>query len=370
MSIIIVDFDHYEMLHSLIKCIEQNTECIYICSKKHIIDELKQNSYSEKVTFNWIIATNSEELINQHIIFQGMYFDYVILNTIYSHFGSAICWLEKLKYHKSILTIHNVNYWFKMGTRYRVFKRPRSSNHIQMLSLVDKVDALLLLSDNVKEYALKTYRIKKPIIVFPYTVNESVNIEQSNIDKIVVVIPGIIEEGRKDYIYALDVFSKLDKSRYKLVLLGRPKGFYGETVINKCHELKLQGLDIIYFKEYVQQIDFELWMNKTDIILAPVIIDTQYAGIKEKYGQSKETGAVFDIVRYGKPGIIPTKLITSKPINAACLRYESPKELLAMLTVLNNKDALLNLKQNAILAASIYYYKNVSKRLFDILKSI
>lgn len=370
MNFIIVDFDHYEMIHSLVRCIEDYSDEIYVCSNEESIKQLQKNSYSNDVLFKWIVASDGNELSMQSQLFGNIFFDYVLLNTVYSHFDNVVDWLKGLNYNKSVLTIHNVNYWFKMGTRFKLFSRPRSKSHAQMLSLIDNVDALLMLSDNIKEYALKAYNVKKRIIVFPYSVNENIKVTHSENDKTTIVIPGIIEKGRKDYDMVIDAFCSLDKLKYKLVLLGKPKSTYGLEIIEKCKKIENEGFDVKYFDDYVKQEDFEVFMNMSDVVLAPISINTSYGGIEEKYGQSKETGAVFDIIRYVKPGIIPKELTTSKDIESACLLYTGKEELSNALKKINDKNVIRQLRFNALRVSENYYYKNVARRFIESLKSI
>ena len=88
------------------------------------------------------------------------------------------------------------------------------------------------------------------------------------------VIPGNIEEKRKDYIMILNIFEKifLSYSNVSLSLLGRPLGEYGEMVIDKCNNLKEKGYKVNYYNFFKVEQPCSDKSNKSEEISLPTDI--------------------------------------------------------------------------------------------------
>jgi len=361
MKVLIVDFDHYEMLYSLYMCAGMYASHVYVCSVPEYIERLKQTTISSGVEVEWIVAESPKDLLANAAKFSGVNVQYSFLNTIYSGFQETFSWLNSFSHGNIILTIHNANFWLKKGTRYKVFKRPRNEQHAAMLNLVKLSSSILVLSTNVKEFIASKYKLNKSIVVFPYSVYEGFR-NQTSVDVITIAVPGVIERTRRDYDLVLDVLKTLDKQRFKLKLLGPPIGEYGHTIVARCTDLKKEGHSINLLKHPK---DFEREMSEATIILAPINIHTSFAGIEEVYGVSKESGVIFDVVRYAIPAILPQNLDVPSDISKAILRYNTAEELKEQIMSLTERSKLAKLKNEAECVSKSYSIDVVGKQLFE-----
>lgn len=361
MNVLIVDFDHYEMLYSLYMSACRYASHIYICSVQDYIERLKELELSFKVKVDWIVSSSPKDLLAKADEFSGIEVQYSFLNTIYSDFDDTLTWLNTFSYGHIVLTIHNANFWLMKGKRYKLFKRPRNEQHKDMLRLIELSKSILVLSNNVKKYIVKKYKPKKNIVVFPYSVYEG--FKGRSLDHcITIAVPGVIERTRRDYELILSVFKQLDTKKFKLKLLGPPIGEYGNGIVAKCVELKNKGylIDLLEDPKY-----FEHEISDATVILAPINIHTSFAGIEETYGVSKESGVIFDVVRYAKPAILPKSLHVPADISNAILRYKTANELKGQIVSLIEYSTLRKLKEAAASVSQAYGIDAVSKSLFE-----
>lgn len=360
MKVLIVDFDHYEMLYSLCMSACRYASHIYICSVQEYIERLKELELSLNVKIDWIVSDSPKDLLAKADKFSGIEVQYSFLNTIYSDFNDAITWLSMFSYGHIVLTIHNANFWMMKGTKYKLFKRPRNEQHKAMLRLIELSTSVLVLSDNVKKYIVSKYKPKKNIVVFPYSVYEGFRGNTTG-DCITIAVPGVIERTRRDYELILTVFKELDTKKFKLKLLGPPIGEYGNEIVAKCVELKKKGYSIDLLEDPK---DFEREISEATVILAPINIHTSFAGIEETYGVSKESGVIFDVVRYAMPAVLPKSLHVPADISKAILRYNTPDELKEQIVSLTEHSNLRRLRETVFSVSQAYGIDAVSRSLF------
>lgn len=369
MKIAIVDFDHYEMVYSLIKCLSPGAGVIDVYATAPILKTLRETGLTLPGQGGWIDTQDVSDFTRTFQKFDG--YDFIFLNTVDAHFNELNALLDKIKGAKIILTIHNVNHWFTKNTRLRVFKKTRDAEHREMLKVLKKCHAFLVLSTNVAAYLRSKVKGRKSVLVFPFLIFEGIAETRKKKDgKIEIAIPGAIENKRKNYDFGLQAFTALRKDAFRLKLLGGPKGEYGHRIIEDCKKLRTAGFDIEWFDRYITPEEFEQQMASADLLFAPIHIYTHYRGVNETYGQSKETGAVFDLIRYAKPGVFPKELHITEALAGSVVRYSGIEELSSIFTRFTNREYLGRLSGKAVIASEKYLPEVVSKEFFAAIKSL
>lgn len=270
-------------------------------------------------------------------------FDRIVVNTMYSGYEllynafRVICRTTQL-----FITIHNINYSLKRNLFYRFYPKYRNEDQKFLHKLIRLSSGIIVLSENLKTYVkAQTTFSKIPILVVPYNFAEKDFIEirkncRRNLSVVNIVIPGNIDERRKDYLgvlhYLMSIHHKLD---FRITLLGAPVGDYGAKVVRLCDELRNSGVDIVYYAEKVDCEEFDRVMLSSDLILGPIQAKTEFNRVVEYYGVSKETGIHFDIIRYCIPALIPSQVPSPKCIDFAILSYEKYDVIESILLQLN-----------------------------------
>lgn len=272
----------------------------------------------------------------------------VVFNTIDRYYGDYADLFKKFAGIK-LLVIHNINYWFQKKRKLKIFREPRNADHIAMLQMINSADRLIVLSDTLEAYLRNKYNQYK---VSSFTTALHTGIDEKSIyftDYVpTIIVPGSIEQKRKDFDLVLNVVEALGPGKSSLVLLGEPRGDYGNTIIARVKEMNNRGYLIKYFTGFIPEQEFELEMKMSDIVLIPVNIHTSFAGIREIYGQSKISGAVFDAIRYGKPAIVPEELSIPAKASNSFLKYSDEQCLINFIQKLLIADNLKKLTLNAI----------------------
>ncbi len=359
MNFIIAEFDHYEPIYGLLRCIENIADKVMVYTPERFAERLKNISFGIK-DLQFIVADNSEDLFKHRVDVSP---ESILIIAPSSHFDKAYEYISLLKPSKTLLWIRNINFWFMMGTRYKVFKRPRSEQHKLMLSIANQADYLVVESDTLERYLKKITRNKYKTLIFPYSVYEK-NLLGDGGSKLTISLPGYIEESRRDYKLALSVFSKLDKNFFRLKILGQARDEYGALIIEEAKKMISNGYDISFLDS---PNGFEDEIVHSDVIFAPLNVKTRYSGVDEVYGKSKESGVTYDVIRFSKPAIFPANMDLPGELSSCVLKYETEDQLTDVFNSMLDKEYYKSLKNNAAIASAKYEVGIVSKTLLRFL---
>lgn len=330
----VFEIDHYEMGYALLKVLAPGYEVFFFTTTE------LQKRLAEKFDngVNWVVMEDSETFpvfykritseVNKNRI------DLLLINTIEENFTELAAELKTTK-SKNILTLHNVNFWFRHSNWF-LSDSYKANKH--KIVLKKEMDAYCVLSDNVKNYFTATYKPNKPVFVFPYSIYEPHQTSPAN--EISFAVPGSIDVARRDYNLILDCFEALHKENYQfnLYLLGSPAYDYGKAIIERAKELKQSGIHIEYFEKLVEQNVFDALITKSTFILSPL----QPAIRDEHYGKSKETGCFFDMIRYSKPGIVPEYVPAPPQMHTSVLCYSDKDSLSGLLRKIMTDEKFRN----------------------------
>jgi hypothetical protein len=128
-----------------------------------------------------------------------------------------------------------------------------------------------------------------------------------------------------------------------------PVGQYGKRIYQKLESIKNKGYNLSIFREIVPDDLFDEILIKSDIILAPIRINSRGDNeIKEQYGISVNSGNVYDAIRFAKPVIVPSEFNMIDELKDSTLTYNSSKDLEEILfDLIKHPDKLNQLKKNA-----------------------
>lgn len=176
-----------------------------------------------------------------------------------------------------------------------------------------------------------------------------------NSDYVTIVIPGAVSQDRRDYLQVFkelrDYYSEIlrekleSPTKLRMVFLGKCEG--KELSQLQALEKEIgQKVELIYFTERVLSQLFSEWMQKADVIWAPIQKEGQFFSGKEYYGLTKMSGAVGDAVSYSLPLLLPSFYQTDYPTVKA-----QEGEILAQLFDLKEKEILdpMNFQKEKVL---------------------
>ncbi len=245
---------------------------------------------------------------------------------------AAFVLITKLKYS---LVVHNANYWLKpienLGFKKTIIK-------ILNRIIFNKSTSIIVVNSNVKRYCI--LYSTKTTYYFPFNLYITSNINTNVIDdtKLNIVVPGNVSSKRRDYATILNGFKNVlnDRNDLRLVLLGK-LDTTDVDIYNTIIGIKeLFPDNIIYWNQFIDENDFELYIESATLFVAP-LNQYLYTDIsREEYGITKETGVTSFIRKNNKFCLAPEYLLFEEDINHLIVKYKDTIDFSRILSGLKN----------------------------------
>lgn len=302
------------------------------------------------------------QIVNFEIFNTGDFIGGFLKNAVSEYDRIHFCTIDRYYYHFSVLNIsptteiffhlHNIDFWFSRNRVYAVeifksnfhkkpikaffnFFREYFINYYfkqRFLSNIQLNDYRFIIHSSGQKKYLSNFIDDSKIIVFPFAIFEkklSKNVD-SNInykrDFITIGIPGIITNDRRDYqglfkfllensnrfssFFRFDLLGYLPKDQSKL-----------EQQINKLIKI---GYNIQFQNSFLKVSEFERRLKSCDILLnnLNVIINKS-----SKYGETKESGIIFNMIRSSKLAVIPSSYDIDIEMGDCVIKFSSYSDL-------------------------------------------
>lgn len=275
MKIVYIELDtHAEVLQDFYFSVENKEKVYFLVSHKiaNRLNDIPVRIVQKKEILNVLKEINPGK---------------VILGTLHRNFH---IWEKIVHQYPCYAIIHNIN--FSKLTPLKLFFLCFKKDQIYRFKLLLKEK--LLSSPCIHQALIGKWTMAN----FTFYIQRYTS-EKSGSDLPILVIPGEVNQSRRDYLGLINRFLEA-KNTYHLVFLGKCRSEmlpYIETLY-KNHQVE-------WFKDRVSAQDFHSWMLKADLILCPIQRVTYFFSQKEIYGETKFSGVVADAVRYGKRVIFP-----------------------------------------------------------------
>jgi hypothetical protein len=305
--------------------------------------------------------------------------DILLINTIHETLLDLIYYLKFNPKSKTILLIHHVNAWMKPRLIFNI-KHPIRTIDTNLSSalirnfIFPKFDAINVIYYPLKDHIRANTDYEKEIFTLPTSIFENVKTTEGQKEngKLRIVIPGLIQEHRKDYSAVFPAFENLFekyKGKIKLYVPGLPVARFGKQVYNKFKDMGQKDRDIVIFDHFVPDDIFDDILIKSDIILAPIRIKTRAdSDIEETYGKTVGSGIIFNAIQYAKPIVVPAEFNMLSDLESSTLKYSDSIELEKIVTELIpdsvklqelKKEAMINSQKFSLKNLQDYFEKNI-----------
>ena len=263
----------------------------------------------------------------------------------------------------TVCYLYSLNFWFKdLKNKQSSFKL---FNRLNLLSffpirwianpifgrvirknILHKMDGILVEYPLFIETIKNKFNYKKDVYFLPKRHYEGPI--EFNTEKIVFTITGTIAKIRRDYDVVLNAISNIHeeyRGKFKLILLGKPIGKYGNQIIDRCRKLISKGYEIDYSETYISSDVMLEKLKTTSLMISPMNINYESGIIKERFTYTKGTGTFNDALRFGLPTIVPSDYQIDKEFADCFLRYNSAGELYEIiLQLITNKGELKKIR--------------------------
>lgn len=278
---------------------------------------------------------------------------------------------------KTVLRIHNANaylnpfknfhfefsYFYFRKALYYLWNDIIKQNSLYYIpKLVNKIDFITFPELTIQNYVLENRLIskEKTFRYIPVSFPNFKTISTQNTLHVSVI--GLIDERKRDYLSVLEAFKivapKLNKN-INLTILGKPVGKYGQKVISKFKtELKSEKLSVTVFETFIPQDVFELELEKTNLILAPVQEQLVFGIFNEYCSKTKTTGSLSDMIRMGIPLLMPQNIDVEPNLKPYVESYSTPSDLANILLDYSENRSEIDLKTEKLRSFLLSKYQD------------
>jgi len=390
-KISIIEFDyHAEVLRDFCRITENTDFLVRIFTTEKIWSAV--GNYQEKLPANFQLFQKTKGKSLSRFIYCNYKelnsSDVIIFNTIASNFRL----FSRLKLDPVLVVrIHNANAYFnKLLKTYKPIFTPffvcKDLSHFLRKTIgeldwyyrkkfLHKVHYFAFPSKLILQHAIDTFHIQKTKAVYlplSYTSTEMKKTKTLENTNTTVIVTGRVDRRVRDYMILYKSFklalSKNNKP-IRLVLLGKSNSVYGKKIVKLFKALESDKFSFISFPNYIEQDLFKNYIDNSDFLILPIKIDARYTIYNEKYGYTKMSGSINDLIKYQKPGLINAEYPLDDDLKFITEPYKDEKELADKIIAwsesekyksINFKDALKNYQLSKIQA---YFKKTIKSML-------
>ncbi|WP_298352385.1 hypothetical protein [Runella sp.] len=329
---------------------------------------------------------NTDPQVFLNTILSEYQLDRIHINTISKSIGaySATHWHGRV-----FFTIHNVEQWFDNGflnrTRLLLFKvrklfyskyfrklyqeavlylkdfRRQYQRDIFIKKLTQADYRIIVYSESQQEY-LSKFIPPSRIINFPFALREDLPDNSLN-SPLRICVPGSVTIQRRDYLGLLHMI-EVNLAAWKERVIWDFLGFVSEdslSLIPHFEKISRAGVKILYYTHFISGPAFDIHLSKADILLGNVHLQLNPT---QRYGQTKESGVIFNMIKSGKPCLLPKGYDVDEDLKSAFLFYEDYSQLSEYITeFIVNSQKLSFLKQDVVKVTTKFTPKHLYKRL-------
>lgn len=361
----------------------------YATAKENKITVFTLQKFKENFQFKHpqieVITPKTEDLSPFLNLINNFGLDRIHINTIDKYYQkfAQVNWNAVL-----ILTVHNTNIWFNNSLSKRwdlLLEKLRKTNlsklkntfylpikyfvkdfkkqqHINQLvnQIILRNGVFLVYSDAQKQYLL-SLNARLNILVFPFCIHQNLEDLSKNNKKLRICVPGSVDESRRDYHLLIEVLKNNQSffnERVSVDFLGYISKD-NQEILKHILALEANGLTVFYNQGFINHTQFDERLQACDIILGNLKVNINS---QSKYGETKETGVIFNMIKAAKPGVFPSSYQPLKELENACLFYnDNLFETLQILVL--NPSIINNLKNNIKEAVKEFEPLNLYQKL-------
>lgn len=349
--------NHYSLLHVILNCLE-----LYRCKIVLFIPkEMEVHASSRQV--ERIAFIDNRQFTSKKIFDQLNTADFIIVDQLYS-LRELISFSTYSLKKPNLLIVHDCNSWFKPQTPLSFINKIKN----KLTAFAKKnFNYFAVAGMNMQSYIQDHLKVKNSIVL-PFRYADFNRIEDAQTDKYIpgttisIVVPGMITSRRRYRELIENLMTNKLKGKIELVLLGKPKGSYGDEIIELVKEKLKDGFLLKYWTSFIPTEIFNQEIKKAHILFSefdPIYYTDN--GQKEIYGITKETGISLLMLNKAKVGLLPQDFKQMESILNQTLHYSSLEDLSEIIEkIFNGEIDLTNLTQNALENASLMDIESVA----------
>ena len=375
MRIAIFETEHFEVAYPLIRLFDNNINEITIFVYENAYRQLGYLLNDEMHRYTWVVKQHNELkyafMCRMYIEIKKKNIELLYLNTLSDNFLLYYILVRMVKV-RTILTLHDINGFF--------CSRPGSSirgqlNYAGKKLLIKAIPEFNVISLTMVSYLQNKLPASKKVHCIPGSVYEPPQLQNGSLPALThiiqIVVPGTIDNRRRHYETVFDLLEASGRLSLpvSVVLLGGHYGEYGKRILDRCRQYVRHNSNLKFYEtDVVDQPEYNRVMQDAHFVLMPCVTRAVLFGYaEERYGVTKSSGNIYDVVRYGKPFIAPGSLAFDACLEESCIRYHHVTDIIRYLqTLLLQPELYDTIRQNAIKASMHYTVPAIRKRNADL----
>lgn len=351
-------------LSGLCKISDANRNRVTVFTTTALFSRVKEELGDKIDNYEWILKKENESTYSYLKRIEKICtdrIDLVIINTLRN--WELIFFKPKCK---MLAFTYDLNYWFRdtkslsiyvkklMNIKNILIRNPMANPVIGPVLrriVLGHLDGVIVEYPPFKHEVNKNLNYSGKVYFFPKMPFEGIA-TRSKGTKIRFVVPGMIQEIRRDYRLLVRVFGRLFPKYGDLIgldLIGAPIGDYGQSIISHCESFSRKGYDVFCPKEYVPPRVVEEKLTNADVIISPMQVTYRSGCVEETYTITKGTALFSEVAKYAKPCIVPHTFNVTDEVKTTFLTYEDENELERLLApLISDKNKLKKLQEEAL----------------------
>ena len=395
MRIALLELDyHFEVLNNTLALLADSPVEVSVFTKKRWYDLLEESRYPG---VRWYLAEEDETsqalLTRNWVAFRDV--DVVLFSTLNHEyrFFSTRFFSEVIKksgcHAPLVLRVHNANMYCASLKSYRpfgdLFYLTRDVSKFIKEGLMERdwvhrdrflrqVDYLTFPDGSIHHYVQSSGLLggREALPPLPMIFHSPGFHKASRTPFVQVTVTGNVDYRRKDYaaLYqALQIAAPLFRRPVRLTFLGKPIGGFGGNTLRRFEELELPNFEFECHFQRVPQEKFDGTLKTTDFLLLPIASRTKRGIYPEFYGYTKISGGINDLIRYGKPALLPASYPVLEGLKAITDTYEGAPDLARKLVAWVNEGIFVEKRRRVEGAMAPFRLEAAQKELIRILES-
>lgn len=310
-------------------------------AKKLIVEQGNTDSRVQ-----YVLMENEQDVLGFLNSTSNYDLDRIHLTTVAKYFKAFYDFKPKCRLY---FHFHNIELWFvsafkiQISRLWKVFSNFNSDVKVirqlkysakdvlwdfyrkRFIKKIIQSDAVPVILSEAQRFHLSNHMNMKDAVIFPTLIFEpdTHNDLSVNNTKLRICVPGSVTQIRREYHKLLDVIESdivYYRSKFSFDLLGFVPENEG-TLLQRIKDLISEGADIIWYDHFISVQKFDEELFKSDLILSNILLGDGN-GV-----QSKETAAVYHMIRGAKPGIFPQSFQLDPEFEPSVIKFKDYRSL-------------------------------------------
>jgi len=371
--------EHQEVLYGLIDLLLVQAVEIYVFAPAYMHEQLKPE-WLENERLHWTSKLTQEPIPQfiRRVKTQLDAADLIVFTTLVNHFAF---FAQQTFSPPTVLLIHKGNAFFapqsnlcirgiKDGLRFlrNLWRR----EDFFRKKLLKKTTYLSFTDPLIEAYLRPLVPPACQLLpALPFTYFTSISPEAKI--PIQIVVPGTVSTLTRDFELLFSALQKVDaqlSTSVTLTFLGNASGPRAKPLFDLAQNNHFQNINIQTFSSALPEQEYQRRLELADFLLLPLKEQIQFGTTREFYGKTSISGGVNDMLRFGKPALVPDFYPLDPALESLSQRFHNAESLANLLLNWVNERYYLSLAKQAPLLLAAFTKDQPTHTLMEILKPV